>query len=466
MVSGEECTVNVKDLIVSPLPDGVQAVVRYSEGDGPPRKYGTLDFSKVFLVAENPPGEFLGPTGLEARDLAWVLEKASRKMQTFQHRWGVRSNEILDDLIRCGAVMVEARVNMRDLRIERLTQIIRTPLWSERAEERRRNLLGRIDPGVARMELLGLMQNISELETEYGLLLKSEPGVVPVGSATGAGQWDTYDFAVRVACRWYRDRDEQHPTRREVSSRSHAHTAGTKTRWTDARIQAVENLFGKYISDLFDFPDHEIRVKGPLRWYRDGVLAVDAVTAEPWVGLPSNGVRETGTLEQVKGIRGVLILENQDTFYRSCQIPAITEGWVCVWGAGYASDGLVGFLKMLAPLPIAVWGDLDAHGIAIITNLRDRVERDVYPVAMTEESWLRGPHRPQPPERREQDAKKAAGLLDQAPDALRPVAALIADHPELAGLGVEQEAQHTEVLPGLADLLAGVLDSAHSTSGA
>ncbi|WP_197285699.1 Wadjet anti-phage system protein JetD domain-containing protein [Nocardiopsis sp. NRRL B-16309] len=458
--------VDVQDLIASPVPDGVRVVVRCPEGKGAPQKFGTLDFSTVFLVAENPPDEFANPDGLESRDLAWVLEKPSRKLKTVQDRWGSRANDVLNELIRSGAVMVKARVNMRDLRIKRYLQIIRTPLWSERADERRRELLGRIDPGQARTGLLDLMQGISELETERDLLLNSEPGAVPEGSATRAGHWDTYDFAVRVACRWYKHGGDRHPTRREVSSRSHAHTSGTKTRWTDARIHAVENLLRKYISELFDFPDHEIRVKGPLRWYKDDVPAVDAVTAEPWAGLPSNGVRETGTLEQVKGIRGVLVLENQDTFYRSCQIPAITEGWVCVWGAGYASDGLVGFLRMLAPLPIAVWGDLDAHGIAIIANLRDRVERDVYPVAMTAEAWLGGPHRPQPPERREQDAKKAAGLLDQAPDALRPVAALIADHPELAGLGVEQEAQHTEVLPGLADLLAGVLDSVHSPSGA
>lgn len=462
----EEHMIDVQDLIASPVPDGVRVVVRCPEGKEAPQKFGTLDFSTVFLVAENPPDEFAGPAGLEPRDLAWVLEKPSRKVKTFQERWGTRASEVLDELIRCGAVMVKAHVNRRDLRIKRYLQIIRTPLWSERADERRRELLGRIDPGQARTELLDLMLGFSELGSERDLLLRSEPGAVPEGSDTRAGRWDTYDFAVRVACRWYKHRGERHPTQREVSSRSHAHTAGTKARWTDARIHAVENLLGKYISDLFDFPDHEIRVKGPLRWYKDDVPAVDAVTAEPWAGLPSNGVRETGTLEQVKGIRGVLVLENQDTFYRSCQIPAITEGWVCVWGAGYASDGLVGFLKMLAPLPIAVWGDLDAHGIAIITNLRDRVERDVHPVAMTGEAWLRGPHRPQPPERREQDAKMAVGLLDRAPDVLRPVAALIADHPELAGLGVEQEAQHTEVLSGLADLLAGVLDSVHSTSGA
>ncbi|QUX31184.1 hypothetical protein KGD83_12220 [Nocardiopsis akebiae] len=462
----EERMIEVKDLVNSPLPEGVRVVVRCPEAGEPPMKHGVLDVSTVFLVSESPPDEFLTPEGLEPKDLAWVLEKSSRKVKTFQDRWGDRANHVLDELIRCGAVMVKARVNMRDLRIKRLVQIIRTPLWSERADERRWNILGRVDPGLARTELLDLMRGIGELETEHGLLLKSEPGAVPAGSATRAGHWDTYDFAVRVACRWYRHRNERNPTRREVSSRSHAHTAGTKTRWTEARIHAVENLLKKYISEAFDFPDHEIRVKGPLRWYKDDDLAVDAVTAAPWAGLPSNGVRESGSLERVEGIRGVLVLENQDTFYRSCQISAITEGWVCVWGAGYASDGLVGFLKMLAPLPIAVWGDLDAHGIAIIANLRDRVGRDVYPVAMTEEAWLRGPHRPQPPERRGQDAKKAAGLRALAPDVLRPVAALIADHPELAGLGVEQEAQHGEVLPALADLLAGVLDSLRGPSGA
>ncbi len=81
--------------------------------------------------------------------------------------------------------------------------------------------------------------------------------------------------------------------------------------------------------------------------------------------------------------QGIFLIENEDTFEQVCKIPEIADTWLCIWGKGYATDGLAEFLRGLDGLPVAAWGDLDAHGIRIIGNLADRIGRPVTPVAMT-----------------------------------------------------------------------------------
>ena len=60
---------------------------------------------------------------------------------------------------------------------------------------------------------------------------------------------------------------------------------------------------------------------------------------------------------------GVFLVENEDAFAQVCKLPDVAEQWLCIWGAGYAAHGLAAFLKAMAPLPVAAWSDLDAHGI-------------------------------------------------------------------------------------------------------
>jgi hypothetical protein len=44
----------------------------------------------------------------------------------------------------------------------------------------------------------------------------------------------------------------------------------------------------------------------------------------------------------------------------------------------------------MSDVPIAVWGDLDAHGIQIVTNLAECLKRDITPVAMTADLYAGG----------------------------------------------------------------------------
>ncbi len=452
---------------VKPLPPGVRAVVRY-RGRRPVGRSGQLRFPRVVLVARDPAPDLSPPAHLDQGDLAWLLDSPSRKWDTVRKRWGERTDEIVDELIRCGVITKEVHADEDHLRLKEPIRIRLTDAWAAVSKEKRRDLLGRDDPAQVRLDLLDLLKDVDELRGEYELLRQQDNGSVPPKSATGTAHWQTYEFALRAAHQWWtRKKKDRLPLRRELLSISHGSSRGTKEDWSRSRELAFENLFDCYITRLVEVPDHEIRVKGPLIWHKDEDKSddkgedkvVDAIKADPWAGLPSKGVQKTGRLELVDPV-GVFVLENSDTFHRVCQIPEIVDRWICVWGSGYTSPDLMGFLRLLSPLPIAVWGDIDAHGIEIVANLSRGLGAQVYPVAMTAEAWLKGPHRRKlKPGRRDEDARKAARLVKRVPGELRPVTELIATHPEFAGLGLEQQAQHDDVLPELPDLLARVLDS-------
>ncbi|MEU3228624.1 Wadjet anti-phage system protein JetD domain-containing protein [Nocardiopsis alba] len=445
---------------VKPLPEGVRAIVRYHEGRRPVGRSGQLRFPRVILVARNPASDLSLPTHLDRSDLVWVLERPSRTWDTVRRRWGGRTDDIVDELIRCGIITKDVHVDENHLRLKDPIKIRLTEVWAAVSKDKRRELLGRDDPAQIRLDLLDMLKDVEELRGEYELLLQQENASVPPKSATGTAHWQTYEFVLRAARQWWtRENKDRLPLRRELLSISHGDSRGTKEDWSRAREQAFENLFDEYITELVEVPDHEIRVKGPLIWHKNDGKVVDAIKADPWAGLPSKGVQTVGRLELVDPV-GVFILENSDTFHRVCQIPEIVDRWICVWGSGYTSPDLMGFLKMLPSLPVAVWGDIDAHGIEIIVNLREGVSTEVHPVAMTAQAWLKGPHRRKlKPGRRDEDARKASRLVNRVPGELRQVTELIAGHPELAGLGLEQQAQHDDVLPGLPGLLARVLDS-------
>lgn len=112
--------------------------------------------------------------------------------------------------------------------------------------------------------------------------------------------------------------------------------------------------------------------------------------------------------------RGLFIVENEDTFEQICKIPEITDTWLCVWGKGYATNGLVDLLRTLDGLPLVAWGDLGAHGIRIISNLADRVARPVTPVAMTVDLYRAGVKYAQSPEKLAGNRKLSIRLAQEA----------------------------------------------------
>lgn len=335
--------------------------------------------------------------------------------------------------------------------------------WVAAAPDKIKELTGREEPAVVRVALLDLIRGVEQFKHEYALLAAQDldaPLSAPKGSRTGTISWSPYEFALRLAHWWWTEHDHiRIPVPAAALAHSHAHTKGTKENWkSPPRIDAFENFMGKPFHHFFEGVDYDIRVRGPLNWF-DGTALADARTARPWVGLPSNGVRRMGAL-QTDGAVGILVVENQQTFHVVAKEAEITRDWICVWGKGKASHGLVKFLQLLEPLPIAVWGDLDAAGVGIVTDLAQRVGRSVYPVGMDVEYWLAGPHLRTEEKVRQENIKQARSLLDRGvPSALEPLTEQIAEHPEHAGKVLEQEGQHPKVLPLLPGLLDRVLET-------
>ncbi len=67
-------------------------------------------------------------------------------------------------------------------------------------------------------------------------------------------------------------------------------------------------------------------------------------------------------------VRTVFIVENQATYLAFPEVPNA----IVVWGGGYAVTALEG-LPWLARRDVVYWGDLDTHGFAILSRLRERV---------------------------------------------------------------------------------------------
>jgi hypothetical protein len=123
-----------------------------------------------------------------------------------------------------------------------------------------------------------------------------------------------------------------------------------------------------------------------------------------------------------------------------------------MWGKGYARNGLVALIRALAPPHVAAWGDLDAHGVAIVANLAVRLERPVHPVGMTPELFQAGIKRIRTDDERGEARELATTLSTTAPEPLRPLAALIA----ASGDSCEQQTIRSKVAPHLGSMLRAI----------
>lgn len=448
------------------LPDGVIAVTvpRTTKiGDLPdvrvPRdKKGRVNPREVDLVAASPVDAYAPPPGLTARDLIKVFTTGDHKRwPTIQADFGDQAWEVTAALIRCGAVVVRCRVEKVTSFAPRLWRL--SQAWEDMREDKLDELRGRPDPLVLHTELLQLMAGVGELATESQLLAATPPGrtlKVPPASAAGTRDWRVYEVAVRAATYWW----PAHGGRQPITAKSLAGKAlrNTKSTWTSPRQQAFANLVGRPFDQAVTETDTELRMRGPLQW-RVGSVIADATACHPWLGLPAKGLRALGMID-CKAV-GIVLVENKDAFQQVCQIPRIVDNWLCIWGAGYATDGLVEFLRTMAPLPVAAWQDLDAHGIRIIQNLTERIERLVSPVGMDVETYRSGTKYKQEPDKLEENYKLATELARTGPPSLRALAAEIA---ATAGEGCEHETLYAEVLPTLIKQLSTVLT--HSARGA
>jgi hypothetical protein len=411
----------------------------------PRDRKGRVKVTRVDILARQQQEFLAPPTCLEPRDLVWILRTESARLWAgMASRFGEAAWETALELVRAGVGVVRCAVDGFDYSPKTFRL---TAAWSAVTPDHVAELTGQRDPDEVRAELLDCMHLVPELSGEYELLAAVPAGSplrVPAGSLANTVAWSVYEAAIRAACVWLPD-----------NARGKRHTAkalagfsflGTKE-WTPERETAFANLVGTAFDLAVDDVDVEILMRGPLQW-KIGRVVADARASEPWLGLPSAGLRLIGSFD-TSGVRGVLVVENKDTFQKVCEKPEIVDRWLCVWGRGYASRGLEALLTRFDGVPLVAWCDLDADGIGIIANLSARLERVIPPVGMDVDLWAAGPYRRQKPSQLARGRAIGAKFATEGPSALRALAERIA----VTGEGREQETLYEEVLPGLAGRL-------------
>jgi hypothetical protein len=432
------------------LPDGVIAVtVPRKDPEGAARipvdRKGRPGWREADLVAEQPTQAFMPPAELNPRELAWFFEtKDHRRWQAIETKFGDRAWSLVAALIRDGGAVV--RVSVSDIKNWKPRTLRLTHAWAEQAVDLLREMRGQPVPGEARAALLEIMAGVPELSDEAEFLAvvsHDAPLRVPDRSRTGTSAWTVYDAAIRTAAYFLQHQRPDSPlTEREVA----AHALPDSKEWTPARRTAFELLVGESAGDRLSAMEHDIRVRGRLRWSVGPVVA-DAMRGYPWIGLPSGGIHVIGQIE--RDVRGVLVVENADTFQYVCLRPDVTDTWLCVWGRGSTTDGVLNFLKTMNDLPIAAWCDLDARGIEIVTELAGRLGREITPVGMGVELFVDG--KQYVPKNLADSLKVAKKMTVDGHPALQDLAkAIVAS----GGLGCEQETLYDDVPPTLARELA------------
>jgi hypothetical protein len=347
--------------------------------------------------------------------------------------------QVVAALAACGIVRMEERVTGN------AAVYYWRPYRVRIADGRRdevRQALGKADPDGTRDALSAAIQATAELADEHRLLVGLPAGTPlrpPECSATGAAQWTVYEAALRAAAGWYRARAAS----MSISARELAATTlGSSKAWTPARESAFARLIGMKFEDAVETIEPGVRLRGPLRWSA-GTTIVDAAIARPWAAIPARSAQQFGTLDVI-GVRGVLVVENLDTFEAICRHSTVHERWLCLWGSGYVNHSLISLVQMINR-PMACWSDLDAHGVAIVGDLQRRSGLPVHPIFMDPDLHNDSAFLHQDDEQ----IRKARQLAESGHPQLRELAGRIADN----GLGREQETMHY-LIPKLGSRLA------------
>lgn len=373
------------------LPGGVVALTVPKAGvDGPrvPRdRRRRIAPSEVDLATSDPVLPFQPPAWLPVRDLVWILRTGrSRQWPTVEARFGASTWEVVVALLHSGGIVVRCKVTSDRGFIPLRLRL--TDPWASGAEDHIRQLIDAPEPGAARISLLEELRTAPKLRGELALLsdMPDDDRLrVPALSRAGTAVWTLYERAVRAACTWFRDYGDKDPV--DATELAAVAFRDSHVPWSPALRTAFGNLVDRPFDSAVLPTDTEVTLRGPLRWTVGDVIA-DAAACEPWIGLPANGLRTLGILES--RANGVLLIENKSNFERVCAVPDVVDRWLCVWGKGYARNGLVELIRAMSPPHVAAWGDLDAHGVAIVADLAKRLERPVHPVGMDPELFRHG----------------------------------------------------------------------------
>ncbi len=321
------------------------------------------------------------------------------------------------------------------------------PLITKRGRARYAQIMKSAAIADERQTLLDAVAGVSDLADEHLLLAtfaRTDCWLVPSGSRADTTSWSTYRSGLRAAAEWYRGRDRGWRFgERELA----ALALGGSKRWTEAAKLVFCQLIGLSFAEAVYTTDTEVLVVGPLRWVREHLVA-DAGDAAPFIGLPGKAASHNGHLDIPA--TGVLLVENKETF-EAVGRTRLPDTWLCVWAKGFGSDALVQLLRVLPPLTVAAWGDLDPPGIEIIENLATRSGRAIYPVGMDAADYAHGPYLEESSLARAQWRAKAEELVGTVQPHFVPLArAIAANH----GMRCEQEGLHERIIPDLAARLA------------
>lgn len=443
-------------IVLSGLPEGMGAVTvpvhRKGEDRVPRDRRRRTRATQVDVLCARSTPLFAPPAGLSKADLAWVLKHRRRGWSTVVSRFGSRAEPVARQLILAGGIVLRCEVDQYLMKLGQPTSWRLSSPWQEQAPDVLAELRPRRDPDVVRAELLGLLSGFEErplLFAERAALELVPPGtgfVVPSGTTTTAKSWATYEAALRAACA--RMRLSHVPGAAELAG----HAWGdTHIEWSAARMLVFSQLVEEEFALAVDKADVEVRLRGPLVW-RHGNAIADAARAQPWIGLPKEGMWLVGKVES--DATGVLVVENAETFKKVCEIEEITASWICVWGKGKAVVNTAPLINSIPGSKVAAWMDLDVAGLEIFTMLERVVDQPVQPVAMTLDLLMTGPPRrranaEEQAEAEVRDRKQAAELEPRLTGELAEVARHIAE----TGKAVEQQLLHERVLPELPRLL-------------
>ncbi|MFD7645477.1 Wadjet anti-phage system protein JetD domain-containing protein [Kitasatospora sp. NPDC059795] len=319
------------------------------------------------------------------------------------------------------------------------------PLLTKRGQARYRAIVKRECVTNQRAAVLAAMHAVPELAPEYTLLAALPDDslwLAPAGSRAGTHNWNTYSAAIRAAAQWHLGMSRNWRFgERELASRA----LGGSKRWSDASKNAFANLIGVPFSQAVYTTDTGLRMTGPAAWHRQRLVA-DLSVAEPFIELPGRAAAEHGHLDLQA--RGVLLIENQETFEAVASRTTVPTEWLCIWTGGFASDALALFLLRRVPssLPLAAWGDLDPPGVDIILNLAHKSERVIQPVGMDVDLYQRGCKLEEEPEQLERWRAAAELNSRTVPPHFGELLTAIAGD---GGRRCEQEGLHEFVLPSL-----------------
>ncbi|MFE6699210.1 Wadjet anti-phage system protein JetD domain-containing protein [Streptomyces sp. NPDC057718] len=322
------------------------------------------------------------------------------------------------------------------------------PLRTGKGRVRYDRLVKRHQAHIARQHLVAAIEHTPQLDDERALLLATPPGTrhVPEHSRTQTGTWSVYASALKAAAVWWQGHDRLWKFgERELATRA----LGSSKAWTGPSQQAFCRIIGRSFEEAVHTADNGVSIQGPGQWYLESLVA-DFDNDIPFVEIPGHTAAKRGSFKHAA--TGILLIENQETF-QAVHRTTIRDTWLRIFLKGFATDALVAVLQALPELPLAIWADLDIHGIEIVTNLASRLDRPLHPVAMDPTTYAHGFYSQETPETLAQWQRSAQTLARTGLPALRPLAQAIA---AAGGQRCEQEGLHEHVLPQLSTMLEAV----------